>query len=66
MNDKAKADIEKLETLRDLALCGPEEKREQAQKEYEEFRARLLSHEQCETPDYAAGEPSTPAADEGV
>ena len=49
MNDKGKADIEKLETLRELALCGPEEKRDEAQKAYEELRAKLLSHDQCET-----------------
>ncbi|HKY03741.1 MAG TPA: hypothetical protein VJQ56_02560 [Blastocatellia bacterium] len=51
MNDKGKADIERLETLRELALCGPEEKREEAHRAYEELRQRLFSHEQCETPD---------------
>jgi hypothetical protein len=53
MNEKSKADLEKLETLRELALCGPEEKREEAQQAYEELRAKLFSHEQCETPDSA-------------
>lgn len=51
MNDKGKADIEKLETLRELALCGPEEKRDEAQRAYEELRSKLLSHDQCETPE---------------
>jgi hypothetical protein len=49
MNDQAKAEIEELETLRELALCGPEEKRDEAQRAYEELRTKLLSHEQCET-----------------
>lgn len=50
MDDKGKADLEQLETLRELALCGPEDKREEAHKAYEELRAKLLSHQQCETP----------------
>jgi hypothetical protein len=54
MNDKDKANIEKLETLRELALCGPEEKRDEAQREYEELRAQLFSNEQCDTPDQAS------------
>lgn len=51
MNDKGKADIQKLETLRELALCGPEEKREEAHRAYEELRDKLFNHDQCETPD---------------
>jgi hypothetical protein len=51
MDDKDRADLEKLETLRDLALCGPEEKRDEAQKAYEELREKLFSNEQCETAD---------------
>lgn len=48
MDKKAKADLEKLETLRDLALCGPEEKREEAHQAYEELRSKLLDHEECQ------------------
>ncbi|HKP85183.1 MAG TPA: hypothetical protein VJZ26_03745 [Blastocatellia bacterium] len=51
MNDKLKAEIQKLETLRELALCGPEEERERAHREYEELREKLFSAAQCETPD---------------
>lgn len=51
MDDKTKADIEKLDTLRELALCGPEEGREQAQRAYEELRAQLLGNVPCEVPD---------------
>jgi hypothetical protein len=51
MDEKAKADLEKLETLRELALCGPEEKRDEAERAYEELRAKLFTDEQCETPD---------------
>ncbi|HEX8087464.1 MAG TPA: hypothetical protein VF762_01345 [Blastocatellia bacterium] len=51
MDDKDRANLEKLETLRDLALCGPEEKRDEAQRAYEELREKLFSSEQCETPD---------------
>jgi hypothetical protein len=51
MNEEGKAEIERLETLRELALCGPEDKRDEAQRAYEELRTKLLSHEQCETPE---------------
>jgi hypothetical protein len=44
---KVKADLDKLDMLRDLALCGSEEKHEQAQQDYEELRAELLAHEPC-------------------
>lgn len=47
MTEKDKADLDKLDTLRDMALCGPEEKREEAQEAYEELRSELLDHEQC-------------------
>ena len=50
MDDHAKADLEKLETLREQALCGPPEQREQAQQDYEELRQTLFSHQACELP----------------
>ena len=30
MSEKVKADLDRLDRLRDLALCGPEEQREEA------------------------------------
>jgi len=48
MNKKVKADLEKLDTLREVALCGPEEKRDEAQEEYQQLRSELLEHEPCE------------------
>jgi hypothetical protein len=51
MDEKDRADLEELETLRDLALCGPEEKRDEAQRAYEELREKLFSNEQCQTPE---------------
>ena len=53
MDDKVKSDIERLETLRELALCGPEEGREEAHQAYEELREKIFSGKQCETPDEA-------------
>jgi hypothetical protein len=50
MNEQGKADIEQMEILREQALYGPQENREETQKEYEELRQKLLRHEQCETP----------------
>ena len=47
MNENLKADLEKLETLRDLALCGPEAQREEAHQAYEELRTKLLVPESC-------------------
>jgi len=47
-NDNVKADLDKLDMLRDQALCGPEEKRDESQQAYEELRSELLDHEQCE------------------
>lgn len=47
MSEKVKADLDKLDRLRDLALCGPEDQREQSQQAYEELRAELLDHEKC-------------------
>lgn len=44
---KVKADLDKLDALRDLALCGSEEKHKQAQQDYEKLRAEILDHEQC-------------------
>lgn len=51
MDDQAKTDLEKLETLREQALFGPEAERETAQRAYEELRARLFEHQSCEIPD---------------
>lgn len=45
MNENVKADLDKLDMLRDQALCGPEEKRNQSQQAYEELRSELLEHE---------------------
>ncbi|HVF91368.1 MAG TPA: hypothetical protein VNH22_14985 [Blastocatellia bacterium] len=50
MDEQGKADIEQMEILREQALYGPQESRDEAQKEYEKFRKKLLNHEQCETP----------------
>lgn len=50
MDDQAKADLEKLETLREQVLCGPEEQRQQAEQAYEELRATLFNHQSCELP----------------
>jgi transcription elongation factor Elf1 len=50
MDDQAKADLEKLETLREQALCGPEEERQQAEQAYEELRETLFTHPSCELP----------------
>jgi len=51
MNKDTKDDLEKLETLRDLALCGPEEKREEAHEAYQELRSQLLDHDACQACD---------------
>ncbi|MEN3333585.1 MAG: putative zinc-ribbon domain [Blastocatellia bacterium] len=51
MDDQAKADLEKLETLREQALCGPPEQREAAEQAYEELRTTLFDHQACEIPD---------------
>jgi Probable zinc-ribbon domain len=50
MDDQVKEDLEKLETLREQALCGPEEQRQQAEQAYEELRTTLFSHQSCELP----------------
>ena len=50
MDDQAKADVDKLETLRELALFAPEDQREAARKAYDELREKLLGNEKCETP----------------
>ncbi len=50
MNEQGKNQIEQMEILREQALYGPQENREEAQKEYEELREKLFKHEQCETP----------------
>lgn len=51
MDEQAKAELEKLETLREQALCGPEEQREEAEQAYEELRDSLFDHKACEIPD---------------
>ena len=51
MDEQAKADLEKLESLREQALCGPEEQREQAEQAYEELREALFDHQACQLPD---------------
>lgn len=50
MKEQYKADLDKLEALREQALFGPEEKREEAQRAYEELRAQLLPTEECGSP----------------
>jgi hypothetical protein len=50
MDEQAKADLERLETLREQALCGPEEQREKAEQAYEELRDSLFDHQACEFP----------------
>jgi small-conductance mechanosensitive channel len=50
MDKRTKPKLEQMEILREQALYGPEENREEAHKEYEELREKLLQHEQCETP----------------
>lgn len=47
MTKKVKADLERLDILRDQALCGPEDKREESQQAYEELRSELLAHDNC-------------------
>jgi hypothetical protein len=50
MDKQDKPKLEQMEILREQALYGPQENRDEAQKQYEELRERLLGHEQCETP----------------
>ncbi|MFL6276170.1 MAG: hypothetical protein ACJ74G_13360 [Blastocatellia bacterium] len=50
MNEQAKTDLEKLETLREQALFGPEAEREAAQLAYETLRATLFDCQPCELP----------------
>lgn len=45
MNENVRADLDKLDRLRDQALCGPEDKRDQSQQAYEDLRTELLEHE---------------------
>ena len=51
MDEQAKAELERLETLREQALCGPEEEREKAEQEYEALRESLFNYQACEIPD---------------
>jgi hypothetical protein len=48
MNERTKANLEKLDSLRDQALCGPAETRDEAQQAYEVLRSELLEHEPCQ------------------
>jgi len=50
MDEEVKASMEEMEILREQALYGPQENREEAHKEYEKLREKLIGHEQCETP----------------
>jgi hypothetical protein len=51
MDDETKADLERLETLREQALFAPEEQREEAHKAYEELREKLFPNDACQPPD---------------
>lgn len=51
MDEQAKTELERLETLREQALCGPEEERERAEQEYEALRESLFNYQACEIPD---------------
>jgi hypothetical protein len=53
MDNQAKTDLERLETLREQALFAPEEQREEAQRAYEELREKLFSNEVCQPRDQA-------------
>lgn len=48
MNKESRDDLERLDTLRDLAQSGPEGQRGESQQAYEELRSRLLEHDWCE------------------
>jgi hypothetical protein len=50
MDDQGKADLERLETLREKALFAPEAEREAARLAYEKLRAALFNHQGCESP----------------
>ena len=50
MDEQAKPDLERLETLREQALFGPEAEREEAQRAYETLRAALFDCQPCEVP----------------
>lgn len=49
MDEKKKSDLEELETLRERALFGEEDQREEARKAYEKLRSELLCDEETET-----------------
>lgn len=73
MSEKVKADLDRLDMLRDQALCGPEDKREESQQAYEELRSELLAHDNCKrcdedvvTKKLSAESISTEAADQQV
>ena len=55
MDNRAKTDLERLETLREQALFAPEEQREEARKAYEELREKLFGNEACEAADHDQG-----------
>jgi len=50
MDEQAKSELERLEILREQALCGPQEQREKAEQEYEALRESLFHHQACEVP----------------
>jgi hypothetical protein len=51
MYSQIEQDLEKLETLREQALFGPEEKRREAERAYQELREKLFDNRECQTPD---------------
>jgi hypothetical protein len=50
MKEQAKEELEKLETLREQALFGPEEQRDESEKAYQELREKLFNNEDCQNP----------------
>jgi hypothetical protein len=49
MDEKKKSNLDELETLRERALFGDEDQREEAQKAYEKLRSELLCDEESKT-----------------
>lgn len=48
MSKEPTDDLERLNTLRDLAQSGPEGQRGESQQAYDELRSRLLEHDWCQ------------------
>lgn len=51
MDDKTKSALDDLESLREVALFGEAEQQDEAQKAYEELRARLFCNAEDEALD---------------